>query len=79
MQGSSYKCACVIGPYLMTAELILSRLPKLETIGIPYNIDRNIVRGLDYYTKTVFEFVSENIGTKGTVCGGGRYDGLVEK
>jgi histidyl-tRNA synthetase len=52
---------------------------KLETIGIPYNIDRNIVRGLDYYTKTVFEFVSENIGTKGTVCGGGRYDGLVEE
>lgn len=52
---------------------------KLETIGITYNIDRNIVRGLDYYTRTVFEFVSENIGTKGTVCGGGRYDGLVEE
>ncbi len=52
---------------------------KLETIGISYSIDRNIVRGLDYYSKTVFEFVSENIGTKGTVCGGGRYDGLVEE
>lgn len=51
---------------------------RLEAIGIPYNIDKGIVRGLDYYTKTVFEFVSKNIGTQGTVCGGGRYDGLVE-
>ena len=51
---------------------------KLEAIGIPFSIDKNIVRGLDYYTKTVFEFVSRNIGTQGTVCGGGRYDGLVE-
>lgn len=52
---------------------------KLEYIGIPYSIDKGIVRGLDYYTKTVFEFVSKNIGTQGTVCGGGRYDGLVEE
>lgn len=52
---------------------------KLDAIGIPYDIDKNIVRGLDYYTRTVFEFVSENIGTQGTVCGGGRYDGLVEE
>jgi len=51
---------------------------KLSAIGIPYVIDKSIVRGLDYYTKTVFEFVSQNIGTQGTVCGGGRYDGLVE-
>jgi histidyl-tRNA synthetase len=51
---------------------------KLEAIDIHYDIDKNIVRGLDYYTRTVFEFVSENIGTQGTVCGGGRYDGLVE-
>lgn len=51
---------------------------KLTAIGINYNIDKSIVRGLDYYTKTVFEFVSKNIGTQGTVCGGGRYDGLVE-
>ncbi len=51
---------------------------KLEAIDINYDIDKNIVRGLDYYTRTVFEFVSENIGTQGTVCGGGRYDGLVE-
>ncbi|HBR02212.1 MAG TPA: histidine--tRNA ligase [Ruminiclostridium sp.] len=52
---------------------------KLEAIGIPYTIDKNIVRGLDYYTKTVFEFVSKNIGSQGTVCGGGRYDGLVQE
>jgi histidyl-tRNA synthetase len=50
----------------------------LENLGIPYNVDKNIVRGLDYYTKTVFEFVSMNVGTQGTICGGGRYDGLVE-
>lgn len=50
----------------------------LENIGIGYNIDKTIVRGLDYYTRTVFEFVSENVGTQGTICGGGRYDGLVE-
>lgn len=55
-----------------------SVLQKLDAIGIPYTIDKSIVRGLDYYTKTVFEFVSENVGTQGTVCGGGRYDGLVE-
>lgn len=56
-----------------------SVLKKLEAINIPYNIDKGIVRGLDYYTKTVFEFVSKNVGTQGTVCGGGRYDGLVEE
>lgn len=50
----------------------------LENLGVSYNIDKNIVRGLDYYTKTVFEFVSDNVGTQGTICGGGRYDGLVE-
>ena len=51
---------------------------KLDAVGIKYEIDPNIVRGLDYYTRTVFEFVSENVGTQGTICGGGRYDGLVE-
>ncbi len=50
----------------------------LDNLGIQYNVDPGIVRGLDYYTKTVFEFVSENVGTQGTICGGGRYDGLVE-
>ncbi|NMA66159.1 MAG: histidine--tRNA ligase [Clostridiaceae bacterium] len=56
-----------------------SVLEKLNSIGIPFNIDKGIVRGLDYYTRTVFEFVSKNIGSQGTVCGGGRYDGLVEE
>lgn len=51
----------------------------LENLEIKYNIDKNIVRGLDYYTKTVFEFVSKNIGAQGTVCGGGRYDGLIKE
>lgn len=51
----------------------------LENLGISYNVDKSIVRGLDYYTKTVFEFVSDSIGAQGTVCGGGRYDGLIEE
>ena len=46
--------------------------------GVSYEIDPNIVRGLDYYSKTVFEFVSTAIGAQGTVCGGGRYDTLIE-
>lgn len=50
----------------------------LDKVGVEYEIDPNIVRGLDYYSKTVFEFVSTNIGAQGTVCGGGRYDGLIE-
>ncbi len=52
---------------------------RLAAMEIPYTIDPTIVRGLDYYTKTVFEFVSTQIGAQGTVCGGGRYDGLVEE
>ena len=51
----------------------------LKLSGVDFKIDGRIVRGLDYYTKTVFEFVSENIGAQGTVCGGGRYDGLIEQ
>jgi len=51
----------------------------LDNLGIIYNVDKSIVRGLDYYTKTVFEFVSDSIGAQGTVCGGGRYDGLIEE
>lgn len=49
----------------------------LALAGIEYEIDPRIVRGLDYYTRTVFEFVSDDIGAQGTVCGGGRYDGLI--
>jgi histidyl-tRNA synthetase len=50
----------------------------LERIGITYEIDKNLVRGLDYYTKTAFEFVSNDIGAQSSIAGGGRYDKLVE-
>lgn len=51
----------------------------LDAANIEYIVNPQIVRGLDYYTKTVFEFVSYAIGSQGTVCGGGRYDGLLEE
>ena len=51
----------------------------LTALEIEYTVDPKIVRGLDYYTKTVFEFVTTDIGAQGTVCGGGRYDGLIEE
>ncbi len=51
----------------------------LDAAGIEYTVNPQIVRGLDYYTKTVFEFVSGDIGAQSTVCGGGRYDGLVKQ
>lgn len=51
----------------------------LTNLGIEYKVNPKIVRGLDYYTKTVFEFVTTEIGAQGTVCGGGRYDGLIEQ
>ena len=51
----------------------------LDSAGVQYVINPTIVRGLDYYTKTVFEFVTDCIGAQGTVCGGGRYDGLIEE
>ncbi|SDA12255.1 histidyl-tRNA synthetase [Ruminococcus sp. YE71] len=50
----------------------------LDAMDIKYEVNPHIVRGLDYYTKTVFEFVAEGIGAQSTVCGGGRYDGLIE-
>ena len=52
---------------------------NLTAMGIEYKVDHNIVRGLDYYTKTAFEFVTTSIGAQGTVCGGGRYDHLIEE
>lgn len=52
---------------------------RLSGAGIEYKVNPMIVRGLDYYTKTVFEIISTGIGAQGTVCGGGRYDGLVEE
>ncbi len=51
----------------------------LDALGIKYTVDAKMVRGLDYYTKTVFEFVTNDIGAQGTVLGGGRYDNLVEE
>ena len=51
----------------------------LDSAGVEYKVNPRIVRGLDYYTKTVFEFVTDSIGAQGTVCGGGRYDGLIEE
>ena len=52
---------------------------SLTALEIPYTVDPKIVRGLDYYVRTVCEFISEDIGAQSTVCGGGRYDGLVEQ
>lgn len=51
----------------------------LDAMGIEYKVDPSIVRGLDYYTKTAFEFITNKIGAQGTVCGGGRYDHLIEE
>ena len=51
----------------------------LDAAGIEYTVNPHIVRGLDYYTRTVFEFVSGDIGAQSTVCGGGRYDGLISQ
>jgi histidyl-tRNA synthetase len=53
-------------------------LGYLEAVGIPYQINHRLVRGLDYYTKTVFELWGEGLGAQAALCGGGRYDGLVE-
>jgi histidyl-tRNA synthetase len=51
----------------------------LDAAGIDYTINRRLVRGLDYYSRTVFEWVTDALGSQGAVCSGGRYDGLVEK
>lgn len=51
----------------------------LEALNVPYTINRHLVRGLDYYTHTAFEFVTTGLGSQGTVLAGGRYDGLVEQ
>ena len=52
---------------------------QLDALGVNYVVNPHIVRGLDYYTRTVFEFISSNIGAQGTVCAGGRYNNLVEQ
>ena len=51
----------------------------LDNLDIPYEVNPKLVRGLDYYNQTVFEWISNDLGSQGTICGGGRYDGLVEK
>ncbi|GLR10466.1 histidine--tRNA ligase [Mixta theicola] len=51
----------------------------LDSVGIAYTINQRLVRGLDYYNRTVFEWVTNSLGAQGTVCAGGRYDGLVEQ
>ena len=63
-------CECCEGKFARLKE-------ALDAMGIEYVVDSSIVRGLDYYTGTVFEFIAEGIGAQSTVCGGGRYDGLV--
>ena len=57
-------------------EKVKSLLPALE---IPFEIDHKLVRGLDYYQKTVFEIISKDLGAHNTILGGGRYDGLVRE
>lgn len=52
---------------------------RLDAAGVPYVVNPKLVRGLDYYSKTVFEWVTDQLGSQGTVCAGGRYDGLVEQ
>ena len=51
----------------------------LDQFGVAYEINPTIVRGLDYYNRTVFEWVTDSLGAQGTVCGGGRYDTLVSQ
>ena len=77
-------------PFIATAPAFLDELcPQcaehfaevrgyLDAIGLPYMVDPRIVRGFDYYTRTVFEIISPSLGAQSTICGGGRYDGLVE-
>ncbi|MFV3303985.1 histidine--tRNA ligase [Pseudomonas sp. NY15181] len=52
---------------------------RLDAVGLRYEINQKLVRGLDYYCRTAFEWVTEKLGSQGTVCGGGRYDGLVSQ
>ncbi len=52
---------------------------RLDATGIEYTLNPRLVRGLDYYCKTVFEWVTDELGAQGTICAGGRYDGLVEQ
>jgi histidyl-tRNA synthetase len=62
-----------------SAEHFQALCSALDAIGIAYEVNPRLVRGLDYYCKTVFEWVTDRLGAQGTVCAGGRYDGLVEQ
>lgn len=62
-----------------SAEHFATLKALLDAVGVEYEINPRLVRGLDYYSKTVFEWVTEELGSQGTVCAGGRYDGLVEQ
>lgn len=52
---------------------------RLDTLGISYTVNTRLVRGLDYYSRTVFEWITDELGAQGTICAGGRYDGLVQQ
>ncbi|MCM1306266.1 MAG: histidine--tRNA ligase [Bacteroides sp.] len=79
------KAICALAPKITDylCEDCKAHFEKVQELlalqGIPYKVNSGIVRGLDYYTRTVFEFVSTDIGAQGTVCGGGRYNNLVEE
>ena len=62
-----------------TAEHFAKVQAYLDAAGVKYVINERIVRGLDYYNRTVFEWVTSSLGSQGTICAGGRYDGLVEQ
>jgi histidyl-tRNA synthetase len=51
----------------------------LDDLGVEYKLNSRLVRGLDYYGKTVFEWITDDLGSQGTICAGGRYDGLIEQ
>lgn len=62
-----------------SAEDFATLCSLLEEVGVAYTVNPRLVRGLDYYNKTVFEWVTDRLGAQGTICAGGRYDGLVEQ
>jgi histidyl-tRNA synthetase len=62
-----------------SAQHFASLCKMLDLMGIEYQVNPRLVRGLDYYTRTVFEWITDELGAQGTVCAGGRYDGLVEQ
>lgn len=70
-----------LGDYLddESREHFIGLCALLDDAGISYTVNQRLVRGLDYYNRTVIEWVTDSLGSQGTVCGGGRYDGLVEQ